>query len=77
MKTFLSGLIVGTALLTKGKIKMKKYTYTFKKEHQIVKSWVALVLAGTYTVDEVPKLFNLRDVVVEVLSEQAAETKEE
>lgn len=77
MKTLLSSLITGTALLTKGKIKMKKITYTFKKNHQIVKSWVALVLAGTYTVDEVPKLFNLREVVVEVLSEQVAETKEE
>ena len=49
----------------------------FTKNHQIVKSWVALVLAGTYTVDQVPKLFNLREVVVEVLSEQAAEPKEE
>ena len=56
---------------------MKKFTYTFKKNHQIVKSWVALVVAGTYTIDEVPKLFNLREVVIEVLSEQVAETKEE
>lgn len=76
MKTFLSSLITGTALFTKGKIKMKKPIYTFKKEHQIVKSWVALVLAGTYTIDEVPKLFNLREVVVEVLSEQATKTEE-
>lgn len=49
----------------------------FTKKHQIVKSWVALVVAETYTVDQVPKLFNLREVVVEVLSEQAAEPKEE
>ena len=48
----------------------------FTKNHQIVKSWVALVLAGTYTVDQVPKLFNLRDVVIEVLSEQAAEASD-
>ena len=32
-----------------------------------------VVLAGTYTVDQVPKLFNLQEVVIEVLSEQAAE----
>ena len=72
-KTLLSSLITGTALLMKGKIKMEKFTYTFKKNHQIVKSWVALVLSGTYTVDQVPKLFNLQEVVIEVLSEQAAE----
>ena len=47
----------------------------FTKNHQIVKSWVALVLARTYTVDQVPKLFNLREVVIEVLSEQAAEVE--
>ena len=72
-KTLLSSLITGTALLMKEKIKMEKFTYTFKKNHQIVKSWVALVLSGTYTVDQVPKLFNLQEVVIEVLSEQAAE----
>lgn len=27
------------------------FTMKFTKNHQIVKSWVALVLAGTYTVD--------------------------
>lgn len=68
MKNLLSSLILGTALIKKGNFTMK-----FTKKHQIVKSWVALVVAGTYTVDQVPKLFNLRDVVIEVLSEQAAE----
>lgn len=72
MKNLLSNLILGTALIKKGNFTMK-----FTKKHQIVKSWVALVVAGTYTVDQVPKLFNLREVVVEVLSEQAAEPKEE
>ncbi|MEX2784437.1 hypothetical protein AB3331_04535 [Streptococcus sp. H49] len=70
MKTFFSGLIVGTALVVKGKIVMKKFTYVFKKEHQIVKSWVSLVLSGTYKLEEVPALFNLREVVIEVLTEQ-------
>ena len=51
------------------------FTMKFTKNHQIVKSWVALVLAGTYTVDQVPKLFNLQEVVIEVLSEQAAAEK--
>lgn len=72
MKNLLSNLILGTALIKKGTFTMK-----FTKKHQIVKSWVALVVAGTYTVDQVPKLFNLREVVVEVLSEQATEPKEE
>ena len=72
MKNLLTNILLGTAIIKKGIFTMK-----FTKNHQIVKSWVALVLAGTYTVDQVPKLFNLRDVVVEVLSEQASETKEE
>ena len=72
MKNLLSNLILGTTLIEKGTFTMK-----FTKKHQIVKSWVALVVAGTYTVDQVPKLFNLREVVVEVLSEQAAEPKGE
>lgn len=72
MKTLLSALLLGTALIKKGIFTMK-----FTKNHQIVKSWVALVLAGTYTVDQVPKLFNLREVVIEVLSEQVAETNED
>lgn len=72
MKTLLSALLLVTALIKKGNFTMK-----FTKNNQIVKSWVALVLAGTYTVDQVPKLFNLRDVVVEALSEQVAETNED
>ena len=72
MKNLLSNLILGTALIKKGKFTMK-----FTKKHQIVKSWVSLVLAGTYTVDQVPKLFNLREVVIEVLSEQEVDDKKE
>ncbi|MGT2911386.1 hypothetical protein ACVR1I_06680 [Streptococcus cameli] len=72
MKNLLSSLIMATTLIKKGNFTMK-----FTKKHQIVKSWVALVVAGTYTVDQVPKLFNLRDVVIEVLSEQTTEPKEE
>ena len=70
MKNLFTNILLSTALIKKGKFTMK-----FTKNHQIVKSWVALVLAGTYTVDQVPKLFNLRDVVIEVLSEQVAEVE--
>ncbi len=66
----LSSLILGTSLIMKGTFTMK-----FTKNHQIFKSWVALVLAGTYTVDQVPKLFNLQEVVIELLSEKATEVK--
>lgn len=40
---------------------------TYTKDSMIVKTWVSLVMAGTYTVDQVPNLFNLRTVVQEVL----------
>ena len=64
MKHFLSSIILSTALIKKGTFTMK-----FTKNMQIVKSWVALVVGGIYTYDQVPKLFNLRDVVAEVLAE--------
>lgn len=41
----------------------------FTKNSVIVKSWVALILAGTYTIDDVPNISNLREVVQEVLDE--------
>lgn len=66
LSNLLSSVVVGTALVLKGVFTMK-----FTKNHQIVKSWVSLVNAGTYTLEDVPKLFNLREVVAEVLNEQA------
>lgn len=42
----------------------------FTKNSVIVKSWVALILAGTYTIDDAPNISNLREVVQEVLDEQ-------
>lgn len=39
----------------------------FKPDSQIVRSYVILILAGKMTFDEVPNLFNLRQVVAEVL----------
>lgn len=40
---------------------------TFTKESGLVKVWVSLVVAGTYTVDQVPQLYNLKTVVLEVV----------
>lgn len=45
---------------------------TYTKDSGLVKVWVGLVLAGAYTVDQVPKLFNLKEVVTEVVTGTAA-----
>ena len=39
----------------------------FTKNSALVKTWLSLVLSGAYTKEQVPKLFNLRDVVGEVV----------
>nr|DAT09683.1 MAG TPA: hypothetical protein [Caudoviricetes sp.] len=41
---------------------------TYTKDSVIVKTWVSLVMAGAYTAEQVPNLFNLRAVVQEVLN---------
>ena len=44
----------------------------FTRNSQLVKIWVSLVLSGVYSKEQVPRLFNLRDVVLEVLAELEA-----
>lgn len=41
----------------------------FKKDSQLVKTWVRLINDGTYTRDQVPRLSNLQEVVWSVLDE--------
>lgn len=41
---------------------------TFTKDNGLVKVWVSLVLAGTYTLTQVPNLFNLKEVVTDVVN---------
>lgn len=43
----------------------------FTENSCLVKVWVSLVLAGTYTREEVPVLFNLQEVVWGVLDKMA------
>lgn len=43
----------------------------FTKDSAIVKVWVSLVLSGVYTLEQVPALFNLREVVTEVVNSMA------
>jgi len=41
---------------------------TFTKDSGLVKVWVSLVLEGIYTVEQIPYLFNLHEVVEEVIN---------
>ncbi len=43
----------------------------FTKDSAIVKVWVSLVLSGVYTLEQVPALFNLKEVVAEVINSMA------
>lgn len=40
----------------------------FNENSGLVKVWVSLVLAGTYTLEQVPELSNLRAVVTQVIN---------
>lgn len=44
----------------------------FTKDSGLVKVWVSLVLNGTYSLEQVPELLNLKEVVTEVVNEQVA-----
>lgn len=46
----------------------------FDRNSGLVIVWVNMVKSGAFSRDQVPKMFNLQDVVNEVLDEQAAET---
>ncbi|WP_187386121.1 hypothetical protein [Paenibacillus tuaregi] len=41
---------------------------TFTKDSGLVKVWVGFVMTGAYTITQVPKLFNLNEVVAEVVN---------
>lgn len=42
----------------------------FDKNSKVVKAWVKLIQNGDRTLDEVPKLFNLREIVTEIIQEE-------
>lgn len=42
----------------------------FNEKSIVVKTWVELVKMGTYTREQVPALFNLRDVVYSILDKE-------
>ncbi|WP_200901493.1 hypothetical protein [Paenibacillus sp. DMB20] len=44
---------------------------TFTKDSGLVKVWVSLVMVGTYKLEQVPQLYNLKTVVAEVVNKTA------
>lgn len=44
----------------------------FNENSGLVKVWVSLILAGTYTLDDVPNLSNLKQVVTQVVNSLTA-----
>lgn len=40
----------------------------FTKNSALVKTWVSLVVSGVFEVKQVPKLFNLQEVVEEIVN---------
>ena len=42
----------------------------FKEDSIIVNAWVTMILSGERTLDDVPDIWNLREVVTEVLKER-------
>lgn len=43
----------------------------FTKESGLVKVWLSLIMAGTYKVEQVPNLANLKEVVTDVVNSTA------
>lgn len=46
---------------------------TFDENSGLVKVWVNMVQNGTYTIDQVPAMFNLKEIVSGVLDALAAD----
>lgn len=60
---------LGILLIAFWKLKLRKAVLlmVFTPNSSIVKIWVSLVLAGTYQREDVPKLYNLQEVVWGIL----------
>lgn len=43
----------------------------FNKNSGLVKVWVSLIMVGTYKLEQVPALSNLKEVVTEVITATA------
>lgn len=69
------GIFRGAFYYTKKQLnEMRNLFMVFTKDSGLVKVWVGLVLNpdSNYTLDSVPALFNLKEVVTEVVASQVA-----
>lgn len=68
MENILNTITTIIYMFKKGEITMK-----FTKDYLIVDVWYRRVANGICTFEEVPKLFNLRDVVKELLDQKVTD----
>lgn len=71
MENILNTITTIIYMFKKGEITMK-----FTKDYLIVDVWYRRVANGICTFEEVPKLFNLRDCVLELLSQKVTDSAE-
>lgn len=71
MENILNTIVTLFFMFKKGEITMK-----FTKDYLIVDVWYRRVANGICSFEEVPKLFNLRDCVLELLSQKVTDTAE-
>lgn len=71
MENILNTITTIIYMFKKGEITMK-----FTKDYLIVDVWYRRVANGICSFEEVPKLFNLRDCVLELLSQKVTDTVE-
>lgn len=71
MERALNSIVTLFFMFKKGEITMK-----FTKDYLIVDVWYRRVANGICSFEEVPKLFNLRDCVLELLSQKVTDSAE-
>lgn len=63
--------------MTAPKKKVKRKVFRFTRDSSIVMSYVSVILAGSYRLDEVPDVLNLIEMVTERLAELGYKEVEE
>lgn len=63
--------------MTAPKKKVKRKVFRFTRDSSIVMSYVSVILAGSYQLDEVPDVLNLIEMVTERLAELGYKEVEE
>lgn len=63
--------------MTAPKKKVKRKVFRFTRDSSIVMSYVSVILAGSYSLDEVPDVLNLIEMVTERLAELGYKEVEE